>query len=416
MEDPLFRPEVIEHRARRLHGEVVLGQSFSTRAVVLALTAVMIALGLWLALGSFARTETARGALVTVVPSAKVVASVPGVITTLAVAEGAKVEKGDRLAIVTLDRRAEDGGGFAGQGLDALRARMTLTRSQVRLEGARLVGERVRVSAALAAAEMEARQLAGQFALQQELVASNKKLFEQIEQVVERGFMSRLEYERRRQTFLSSQQALGQLEQQRGAALARADQARAELNVLTSQSATQVGELESGRLALEQQAAQLRGEQAYALVASVDGRVTALQTAQGRSVAAGATLMTIVPEGSSLRAEVYAPSRAIGLVRTGQETRLLFDAFPYQRFGSFGGRIAAVSRIAIDPRENETRVESEEPVYRVTVDLDRQSVNAYGSNIALQPGMTLTANIVLERQSFFAWLLTPLRAVLNRTA
>ena len=415
MDEPLFLPEVIEHRARRMHGEVVLGQPLSTRAIVIALAAVMLALGTWLALGSFARTESARGALVTVVPSAKVVASVPGVITTLTVAEGAKVSKGDRLAIVMLDRRAEDGGGFASQGLDALRARMKLAQSQVQWENARLNGERIRISAALAAAEKDARQLVEQLAFQQELVISNRKLFEQIEQVVERGFMSRLEYERRRQSYLSSQQALSQVEQQRQAALARADQARAELTLLVSRSATQVGELESGRLALEQQAAQLRGEQAYVLTASVDGRVTALQTAQGRSVAAGSTLMTIVPEKSVLRAEVYAPSRAIGLVRTGQETRLLFDAFPYQRFGSFGGRIAAVSRIAIDPRENETRIESEEPVYRLTVDLDRQSVYAYGSNIALQPGMTLTANIILERQSFFAWLLTPLRAVLNRT-
>ena len=36
--------------------------------------------------------------------------------------------------------------------------------------------------------------------------------------------------------------------------------------------------------------------------------------------------------------------------------------------------------------------------------------------LGLQPGMTLKANIVLERQSFLAWLLQPLNAVLKRTA
>lgn len=414
MEDSLFRPEAVEHRARRLHGEVVLGQPFSTRAVVAALAAVMAAVGLWLALGSFARIETARGTLVTVTPSAKVTATAPGIVTELAVAEGTRVRKGDRLGVVTIDRRAENGRGFTAEGLDALRARMALTRSQMGIEGARLAGERSRLSAALAAAGNEAAQLADQIALQEQVVASNKQMFEQIAQVVERGFVSRHDHERRRQTLLSSQQQLGGLRQQRLAALSRAEQAQAELAVIASQSAAQVGELQSGRLALAQQEAQLRGEQAYVLTAPIDGVVTALQTAQGRSAAAGAPLMTVVPEGTTLRAEVYAPSRAVGLVMPGQETRLLFDAFPYQRFGSFGGRIAAVSRIAIDPRENETLVESEEPVYRVTVELDRQSVDAFGQAVALQPGMTLTANIVLERQSFFGWLLTPLRAVWNR--
>jgi membrane fusion protein len=415
VEESLFRQEVLEHRARKLHGEIVLGQSLSSRAIVSALTAIVLAVGLWLGLGSFARIEAARGFLVTETPSAKVVASTAGVVASLSVSEGSPVKKGDRLAIVILDRRAEDGSRFAGVSLEALRARMAIARSQVQLEGARLGGERERLRSGFAAAQNEARQLGEQIALQNEVVASNKQMFDQIGQVVERGFVSRHDFEQRRQTYLSSRQALGGLEQQRAAALSRADQARAELTVLQSQSAAQVDELLSGRLALEQQEAQIRGEQSYALVAPISGRVTALQTAQGRSVVPGATLMTIVPEGSKMRAEIYAPSRAIGLVRLGQETRLLFDAFPYQRFGSFGGHIAAVSRIAIDPRENQTAVEAKEPVYRVTVDLERQAVSAYGEAIALQPGMTLTANIILERQSFFGWVLTPLRAVLNRT-
>ena len=411
----LFRPEAIEHRARRLHGEVVLSQPMSTRAVVAVLAAVMVAIGVWLALGNFARTETARGTLVTIKPSTKVVATAPGVVTDLLVSEGTRVKKGDRLAALMLERRAEDGRGFAGESLEALRARMIIAQSQVRLEGVRLTAEQTRLTTAITSAQTEARQLADQIALQQDMVASNKSMVDQIGPVVERGFVSRNDLERRRQTLLSSRQALASLEQQRIAATSRADQSRAELAVLASQSAAQVDTLRSGSLELKQQEVQLRGEQSYVLTAQIDGIVTALQTAQGRSAASGATLMTIIPEGTSLRAEVYAPSRAIGLVQPGQEARLLYDAFPYQRFGSFEGHIATVSRIAIDPRENETAVEAQEPVYRVVVDLDRQRIAAYGATAPLQAGMTLTANIVLERQSFFAWLLTPLRAVMNRT-
>lgn len=415
MEGSFFRPEVIEHRTHRLSGEVVLGQQLSTRAIVAALGVLILAICLWFALGSFARIETVRGMLVTVAPSTKIVASSPGVVTELLVLEGTKVKKGDRLAVVTLERRTGNGRGLAGESLETLRARMIISRSQVQLEGARLAGEQRRLGAALASAENEARRFDDQIAIQEELVASNQSMLDQIKPVVERGFVSRTDFERRRQTLLSSRQGLGGLEQQRAAALSRADQSRAELAVLTSQSAAQVDTLRSGGLELQQQEIQLRGEQSYVLIAPIDGVVTALQTAQGRTAAAGAPLMTIVPESTNLRAEVYAPSRAIGLVQPGQEARLLYDAFPYQRFGSFSGHVAAVSRIAIDPRENETLIEAKEPVYRIIVTVERQQVEGFGGSAALQPGMTLTANLVLERQSFFAWLLTPLRAVMNRT-
>jgi membrane fusion protein len=124
--------------------------------------------------------------------------------------------------------------------------------------------------------------------------------------------------------------------------------------------------------------------------------------------------MTIVPEGSSLHAEVYAPTRAIGFVEPGQEVRLLYDAFPYQRFGSFTGRIVRVSRAAIDPRDLSVPLHLEEAVYRIEVAPEAQSVDAFGAAQPLQPGMTLSANIVLDRRSFLDWLLTPINAVLRR--
>lgn len=126
------------------------------------------------------------------------------------------------------------------------------------------------------------------------------------------------------------------------------------------------------------------------------------------------SLMTIIPEGSDLEAVLYAPTRAIGFVEKGQETRLLLDAFPYQRFGSFEATITEVSRTVLDPREADVPFKIEEPVYKVKAKLRKQVVNAYGEDIPLQPGMTLTGNIVLERQSFLDWILAPLRAVVNR--
>lgn len=115
-----------------------------------------------------------------------------------------------------------------------------------------------------------------------------------------------------------------------------------------------------------------------------------------------------------MQATLFAPSRAIGMARPGQEVRLMYDAFPYQRFGSFSGRIVAISRAVLAPDEVDAPVKLQEPVYEIHVALDRQHVEAFGQALALQPGMTLNADVVLDRRSFLDWLLEPIRAVRNR--
>ena len=94
----------------------------------------------------------------------------------------------------------------------------------------------------------------------------------------------------------------------------------------------------------------------------------------------------------------------------------MYDAFPFQRFGSFGGRIVSISRTVLGPNEIDAALPIKEPVYRLRVAVPDQTIAGYGEVVPLQPGMTLQANIVLERRSFLSWLLQPLNAVLKRTA
>lgn len=415
-DSPLFREDVSEHRKTRLYGEVVLAQPLSTRLMVGALFAIIVIAGIWVTLGTYARVETVPGILSTDIPSTKVVASLPGIITELHVTEGQLVKKGDKLALVNLDRRSSTGENVVSRGLYALAIRRRLAQDQFGLSSRRTNAQRASLETIVGSAEQQAVSLREQIALQEQVVASNQNIFEQIAKVVEQGFVSKVEYERRRQTLIGSQQSLASLRQQLSGRIAEADHARAQIVGLSVESDQSVSEISSNLQTLEQLKVQLEGEQGYVVTAPIAGRVTALQTALGKTANPNLPLMVIIPESSQLKAELYAPTRAIGFVHTGQEIRILYDAFPYTRFGSFGGKVEWVSRIAIDPRESEVPIKLEEPVYRITVKLDRQLLLAYGRDVRMQPGMTLQANIVLERQSFLAWLLQPLNAVLKRTS
>lgn len=400
----------------RLHGEVVFSQPLSTKLFAGALFAILAIAAVWVSVGTYARIETVPGILVTDIPSAKVVAPQAGIVIDLRVQEGQLVEQGEPLLIINSDRETAAGGNVADRGIGALEERRQLTETQVLLAGTRASTERSRLTSVIGSAEDQAASLAEQVDLQTQVVASNQQIFDRVAEVVEQGFVSKVEFERRRQTLLSSQQSLANLKQRRIASLADAAQARSQLANVTTETEQGISRLNENLQSMSAEQARLEGEQSYVIKAPIAGRVTALATGLGRTSNAGRPLMVIIPENAQLKAELYAPTRSVGFVEQGKEARLLYDAFPYQRFGSFEGRVASISRIAVDPRETEIPFPFEEPVYRVRVDLQNQTIEAFGQPAPLQPGMTLQANIVLERQSFLAWMLKPLNAVLNRTS
>jgi membrane fusion protein len=156
------------------------------------------------------------------------------------------------------------------------------------------------------------------------------------------------------------------------------------------------------------------------LTAPTDGRVTALQVRAGMPVTAGQTLAVVVPgnAGSSdaqLEVELWAPSRAIGFVKPGAAVRVMYDAFPYQTFGVGTGRVYEIAGTPVAPQELQAPVESREQLFRIRVRLDRETLEAYGRTWPLVPGMRLSADLVLEKQSVFDWLLAPVNAVRRRT-
>ena len=90
----------------------------------------------------------------------------------------------------------------------------------------------------------------------------------------------------------------------------------------------------------------------------------------------------------------------------------MYQAFPYQKFGTAKGRILTVSRTVLGPQEVAIPgLQVSEPVFRVKVALQSDRVTAYGQEILIQPGMLLSAGVVIDRRSLLEWLLDPIYAV-----
>jgi membrane fusion protein len=179
--------------------------------------------------------------------------------------------------------------------------------------------------------------------------------------------------------------------------------------------AAEEAQADAARASLAQRRVTSQTQSTFVAMAPIDGRIVAIPVERGQTVPAGAAVAVMTPKGSALTAELYVPSRAAGFIKSGQAVRLMYQAFPYQTFGAGHGVVTSVSRTVLAPSEIAIPgLTVQEPVFRVRVALDRQSVPAYGHDVPLQPGMLLTADVVIDKRSLLQWLLDPLYAVGRR--
>ncbi|MEO8374412.1 MAG: HlyD family efflux transporter periplasmic adaptor subunit [Sphingomonas bacterium] len=411
----IFRKGALLHHSDRLEGDILLTrEGFSSKLVILVAAIAIFIVG-WAIMGQYSRTETVQGEVLPTGLLSKIYATRPGMVSRLFVREGEVVKAGQPLAAISVEEALAKGSSPNDQRLASIQQQDMLLAREKSQEDRRSSQDRARLSLLIAEIEGERATLTDQIALQKRAVASAQETFDSLQTIVEKGFATKTDLETRRQALLSANQGLADIVGRLGELDERLSTTRAQLAELPVDRADKLVELQISAENLNEHRVDTETNQAYLIKAPISGRVTSIQSMTGRFVDARVPMLSIVPITSTMEATLFAPSRAVGLAREGQPVRLMYDAFPFERFGSFGGQIQAISRTILSPTEVDAPFKLEEPVYRIRVRLSDQAITAFGERVALQPGMTLKANIVLDKRSFLEWLLEPIEAVRARS-
>lgn len=406
---PLFLQEAVEFQQQhRQWGRVVPLQPLSIRITVWSMTAAVAAVITALFFAQYARKETAAGYLTPAAGTARVFAPQPGIVTALYVEQGQIVEEGQPLFTVATRNIATSGEDVNDTILSTLERHKQSLTSQIVATVRRTVSERERLNAQMQGLETEMSNLSAQMALQQERVRLMERVAETGAQPGSRGLVSQLDQRRREEAVLEHRQAVVSINQQLIARKGQLTEARFNLEQLPFTQAEKIHVLQNDISVADQRIAEANGHLAYVMRAPIAGRISSLQTSVGHTINPQHLQLQIVPGNSPLQAELFVPTRAIGSVEVGQDVRLLYDAFPFQHFGSYHGKIIKVSTTVLTSTDIATPVALKEPVYKATVALDQTYVNARGKQLALQPDMLLRADIILERRTLMDWILNPL--------
>lgn len=421
---PLFRQQVLSHISTKQYGTVILAKSCSHRFFVTLFVLIAISIIAFFALFSTTRKAQTSGVLLPDSGVIKVMANQNGIVTKKRVKEGQLVKAGDVLYVLRSERQGQN----LSQGavpVDAQKAISGLLQKRRDSFGAELKQSSTQSQQRLAALQQrladirsETQRAEAQIVLQQQRVTLSEQNVKRFKDLQATNFISAAQLQDRQAELIDQQQRLADLQRMKASNQRELNSTEAEFNDARIAAVREQTSLQRSAAGVEQDLLENESRREFVVTAAQDGVITAMTAELGQTVAANQALASILPSGSSLEAEIYAPSRSIGFVKPGMQVLLRYQAYPYQKFGQYAATVREVASTSLRPEElalpGAVNGANGEPVYRIRLTLAKQDVLAYGKSLPLKSGMLVDASILLEQRRLYEWVLEPLFSISGR--
>ena len=404
----LFRQEAIDAQREKYLGETTLARPVAYWVYTLlaaAIAALLLGVAIW---GEYTRRERVEGHLALDVGAARVLIPDAGRVSELLIKEGDEVQAGAPIAKIAYDRSTAE-----TSATELASRKLLLEREQAQLKE---LGEQQAAQSRKRAKDLEGElaQADREIKLLETRVKSAREEAARYQKLAAEKFVSDLVARQKLDEVTDQEIKLQALRRTRAQVDRDLSAARMEEPSIQLRSRGQVDQVARQISEIQESLANAEARRETIIKAPVSGTVTNIAVVQGQSVPADTPLATVLPKGSGMHVELLVPSRAIGFIQKGQQVVLRYEAFPHERFGQYKGTVTEISRNVWAPGEKIGAIAVKEPVYRVDVKLERQSVTALGDEIPLRPGMLVNADILLERRTLLEWLFEPVLQLRGR--
>ena len=393
-------------------------------SIALVLASALLAFGAW---GKVARKVRVPGVLMPQWGTVELSPAVSGVLLEQRVKEGDWVEQGQVLFVVNTDKVSAEGSTASLLASHLAQRRSTLlAERQSRVAQSRQ--REAHLSDRIRSLSLETTQASQEQALAKRRVELAQKTWQRFEQMAAQGFVSDIQAQGKQEELIDLQSRLENT-LRNGVALVREHNlAQADLSHLQKQLAIDLLQIDRSLASLDQETAEIQSRKTSSVLAPQAGQVSTVHLSLGAMAQASQTIASMVPHASppepspsahTLVAALFAPTRTAGFIQPGQEVWLRLAAYPYQKFGLARGRVLKVSGTPIAPQDLPhgqgtalmASTQSNEPLYRIHVELASQHVMAFGEARPLRPGMTLEADVIHDLRGIWEWVFEPLLAI-----
>jgi len=415
----LFREQVVTAQQTKWQGEIIMVRPLSftlLTAFAVGLAGIVCAFLIW---GTYTKRSTVVGQLTPDTGLLKIYVPQPGIVLEKHVAEGQAVKSGDILYVLSSERQSSRLGDTQAAISHQVELRQASLRDEMQKTRSLQQEERGGLIKKIDALKNELAQLASQIEGQHARVKLSEETVARYQGLLDQDYISKEQLQLKQEELLDQKARLQSLGRDRISIGRELSAQETELAGLSLKHQNQIAQIQRLLSSTGQELTESEAKRRLVITATQAGIATAVIAEVGQSVDGSRPLVSIVPTGASLRADLYAPSRAIGFVKPGDKVLIRYQAYPYQKFGHQQGEVETVAKTALPTTElnglpTAQSGNSGEPLYRVSVKLAAQSVNAYGKPQALQAGMLLDADVLQDQRRLYEWVLEPLYSLTGK--
>ena len=416
MRTGLFRKEAVDEQANTLDGNFLMTPKPVFSAIALLLIVWIVAVIIYLNMGSYARKASVNGWLEPSHGVFKLYSDTRrGKVIDVLVQEGEQVEAGTPLITVDYGNRDASGNPVSIQLLEELEAKRERTSQNITRQQALHLAQVESLSDQLSKAERTLDDLDAIVALSETHWNMAFHQWETAQSLLNRGHISRADFENKTLQRLTAEQQLTLAKKDRRLEQTNIAKLHHEIATLPKRQANEIANLENALSDLQQQIVSHKSSAKETIYAPRSGQVSGLRVKKGYTVDSARPLLTLLPINTDIQARIAVPVRSAGFLREGQALHIRYDAFPYQKFGVQTGEITNISPSLILPGELiDIPISINEPAYLVTAKLSANEILAYGNNISLKAGMTFSADVHLSQRTLMEWLMEPLYSITGK--
>lgn len=249
--------------------------------------------------------------------------------------------------------------------------------------------------------EAEIVQRAQEAAFRKRYLTAYKDVSDRINKLEAEGLASSLEVLNHQLGFAGAERDAALAEEEHRMAKLALARLEAEHKQAMEHMENEVSKLEVRIEGLSSQLRQAAGDLAY-VEAPYDGTIVSVSRKRGGDViGVGQELCQIAPGGAPPRAHLFLEERGMARLREGQPVKLLFEAFPYQRYGVVDGSLAWLSPAAITTDGKDSFIAHVAP--------ESMEIGAGDQARPLRTGMRGQARIQVGRRTLIEYAFEPLR-------
>ncbi|GAB2569635.1 HlyD family efflux transporter periplasmic adaptor subunit [Dyella jejuensis] len=406
----MFRKEVIEAQRKAWLEDVRIDPPRTGWFYAcLGLTAIA-ALTALLFFAQFQRRQKASGFLVPNTGLINIVPSSPGIVTKVLVSQGDEVTSGQPLVEISGASISAEQGDTQERINEQLQIRKSRLEEDSKKQAELSALRKENLESTAASLRDQIAQAKKQAKLQRERFESANATYEQWLKAENSGLVSRVQVSQQHESALQDMAEYEQLISQVLQLQQQLDDSQVQITQEPLSLDVKRNDITRELAQVNQEIAQNAAQNKIILRSTTAGTVANLLAHTGQTVSSNQLLLTLLPAGAFLRAELWVPTSSVGLLHSDESVLLRYRAFPYEKFGAHRGRVLSVSESAVSP-EDLTKVaggEISSPSYLIEVALDKQYVNAYGQDERLRAGMAVDADILLGSRRLIDWILDPL--------